>query len=320
MHQRSTRINLQSTTMSSSPVTQTNQVVVADKATKTRQPTLPDKYGKFIQFAYYMMENVLGDEFQMDKAAFLEKIALFGSVGEQQVLVQGFLNGAKDNKKTIKKVISDRKKAEAKANKPARKSRAKVAATEDGSATEATPAPKRSRKSTKTVVQAANDQLLDDLVQIAAAQTQPAVPVVAEPVIELVPEPVPEVVEEKKPKKKAAAKKPAAEPVAAAADEPLNITNELVPETFIATESETPIKEKAAPKRKSQPKKAAAAKTDTPVLEDVVISGTDIEVSPITVDGKTYFMDEMSNLYAHPIPSASSIGKYNPLTRKITHN
>jgi len=302
--------------MSSSPVTQTAQLVVADKATKTRQPTLPDKYGKFIQFAYYMMENVLGDEFQMDKAAFLEKIALFGSVGEQQVLVQGFLNGAKDNKKTIKKVISDRKKAEAKANKPPRKSRAKVAAAEDGAATDAAPAPKRSRKSTKTVVQAANDQLLDDLVQIAAAQTQPAV--VQEPVIELVPEPVVAVVEEKKPKKKAAAKKTAAEPVAA--DEPLNITNELVPETFIATESETPVKEKAAPKRKSQPKKAAAAKTDTPVLEDVVISGTDIEVSPITIDGKTYFMDESSNLYAHPIPSASSIGKYNPLTRKITHN
>ena len=302
--------------MSSSSVTQTAQLVVADKATKTRQPTLPDKYGKFIQFAYYMMENVLGDEFQMDKAAFLEKIALFGSVGEQQVLVQGFLNGAKDNKKTIKKVISDRKKAEAKANKPPRKSRAKVAAAEDGAATDAAPAPKRSRKSTKTVVQAANDQLLDDLVQIAAAQTQPAV--VQEPVIELVPEPVVAVVEEKKPKKKAAAKKTAAEPVAA--DEPLNITNELVPETFIATESETPVKEKAAPKRKSQPKKAAAAKTDTPVLEDVVISGTDIEVSPITIDGKTYFMDESSNLYAHPIPSASSIGKYNPLTRKITHN
>ena len=308
--------------MSSSPVTQTTQLVVADKATKTRQPTLPDKYGKFIQFAYYMMENVLGDEFQMDKVAFLEKIALFGSVAEQQSLVQGFLNGAKDNKKTIKTVISDRKKAEAKANKPARKSRAKVAAVEVDGASAAV-APKRSRKSTKTVVQAANDQLLDDLVQIAAAQTQPAV--VQEPVIELVPEPVIDVVvavvEEKKPKKKAAAKKPAAEPVAAAADEPLNITNELVPETFIATEQ---VKEKAAaPKRKSQPKKAAAAKTDapnTPILEDVVIAGTDIEVSPITIDGKTYFMDEMSNLYAHPIPSASSIGKYSPLTRKITHN
>ena len=96
--------------MSSSPVTQTNQVVVADKATKTRQPTLPDKYGKFIQFAYYMMENVLGEDFQMDKAAYLEKIQLFGNVGEQQTLVQGFLNRAKETKATIRKMVSDKKK------------------------------------------------------------------------------------------------------------------------------------------------------------------------------------------------------------------
>ena len=154
----------------SSPVTQTAPVVVADKATKTRQPTLPDKYGKFIQFAYYMMENVLGDEFQMDKEVYLEKIKLFASVGEQQVLVQGFLNAAKDNKKTIKKVVSDRKKAEAKANKPPRKSRAKAAAdvNADGEATAA----KRSRKkATKEVVNAA-DELLNDLVQLA--HTEPA--------------------------------------------------------------------------------------------------------------------------------------------------
>ena len=134
--------------MSSSPVTQIEQVVVADKATKTRQPTLPDKYGKFIQFAYYMMENVLGDEFQMDKEVYLEKIKLFGNVGEQQVLVQGFLNSAKETKKTIKKLVSDRKKAEAKANKPPRPSRAK-AVKADGEATAA----KRSRKkATKEVV------------------------------------------------------------------------------------------------------------------------------------------------------------------------
>ena len=147
--------------MSSSPVTQIEQVVV----TKTRQPTLPDKYGKFIQFAYYMMENVLGNEFQMDKEVYLEKIKLFASVGEQQVLVQGFLNSAKENKKTIKKVVSDRKKAEAKANKPPRQSRAKAAPKADGEATAA----KRSRKkATKDVT--AQDELLNDLVQLARAE------------------------------------------------------------------------------------------------------------------------------------------------------
>ena len=142
----------------SSPVIHTEQVVV----TKTRQPTLPDKYGKFIQFAYYMMENVLGGEFQMDKEVYLEKIKLFGNVGEQQVLVQGFLNSAKDTKKTIKKVVSDRKKAEAKANKPPRPSRAK-AVKADGEAK-----PPR-KKATKAVVNT-QDELLNDLVQLARAE------------------------------------------------------------------------------------------------------------------------------------------------------
>ena len=149
----------------SSPVIHTEQVVVADKVTKTRQPTLPDKYGKFIQFAYYMMENVLGGEFQMDKEVYLEKIKLFGNVGEQQVLVQGFLNSAKDTKKTIKKVVSDRKKAEAKANKPPRKSRAK-AVPADGE-------DKRSRKKATKEVVNAQDELLNDLVQLA--RTEPVV-------------------------------------------------------------------------------------------------------------------------------------------------
>ena len=187
--------------MSSSPVTQIEQVVVADKVTKTRQPTLPDKYGKFIQFAYYMMENVLGNEFQMDKEVYLEKIKLFGNVGEQQALVQGFLNSAKENKKTIKKVVSDRKKAEAKANKPPRQSRAKAAATTNADG-EATAAKRSRKKATKEVVNA-QDELLNDLVQLARAE-----PVVAaSPVAVAEPPKSPE-------KAAAAAEKPAKTPKA----------------------------------------------------------------------------------------------------------
>jgi len=155
----------------SSPVTQTEQIVlVAEKATKTRQPTLPDKYGKFIQFAYYMMENVLGEDFQMDKDAYLEKIKLFGTVGEQQALVQGFLDRTKDNKKTIRKLVSDRKKEQAKANKPPKKSRAKTTTTD---------APKSSRKKTTKAVVNAQDELLNDLVQLARADT----PIVSAPTV-----------------------------------------------------------------------------------------------------------------------------------------
>lgn len=160
----------------SSPVTQTEQIVlVAEKATKTRQPTLPDKYGKFIQFAYYMMENVLGEDFQMDKDAYLEKIKLFGTVGEQQALVQGFLDRTKDNKKTIRKLISDRKKEQAKANKPPKKSRAKTTTTADGE----TNASKPSRKKTTKAVVNAQDELLNDLVQLARADT----PIVSAPTV-----------------------------------------------------------------------------------------------------------------------------------------
>jgi len=304
--------------MSSPATQQTEQTVVTIKV--PRQPTLPDKYGKFIQFAYYMMENVLGEDFQMDKAAFLEKIAIFGAVGEQQTLVQGFLNGAKETKNKMKKIVSDRKKELAKANKPPKQSRAKKVAPSTDANGEV--APKRARKSApKKGVQAANAQLLDELVQIAQEQAvEPIIPttVVAAPVV----------TEEKPAKKaKAVAKKPTAAPAEPVVEDPaLAITNELVAETFVAhPEAEQPVIAKvaaAAPKRKSQPKKAekqAKEAPGTPVLDDIVIPGTVIEVSVITIDGKDYFMDGVSQLYCHPVPSAKSIGKYNPLTRTITY-
>ena len=104
-------------------------------------------------------------------------------------MVQGFLDSAKENKKTIKKVVSDRKKAEAKANKPPRQSRAK-AANADGEA-------KRSRKKATKAVVNAQDELLNDLVQLARAE-----PVVAAAVQAKSPEPV------KTPEKEKPAKAP----------------------------------------------------------------------------------------------------------------
>ena len=189
----------------SSPIAQTTSVQDATKATKTRKPTLPEKYGKFIQFAYYMMDNILGEDFQMDKDAYLEKIKFFGSVEEQQILVQGFLDNAKENKKTIKKVITDRNKAIAKANKPVKQkqSRAKKTTTE----TDGTESPiKRSRsKASSKKVNTVQDELLNELVQLARDD---APTVAAEPQPEIVAN-TPEVKKEVKPKsvKKSAGKK-----------------------------------------------------------------------------------------------------------------
>jgi hypothetical protein len=163
----------------SSPIARTTPLLVAAKATKTRKPTLPDKYGKFIQFAYYMMNNVLGEDFQMDKDAYLEKIKFFGSVEEQQILVQGFLDSAKENKNTIKKVIADRNKAIAKANKPVKQKQSRAKKTNDETDGAEAPA-KRSRSKASKKVNTVQDDLLNELVQLArddtpmgGAETQP---------------------------------------------------------------------------------------------------------------------------------------------------
>jgi hypothetical protein len=290
----------------SSPAQNAQNVV----AKASRQPSLPDKYGKFIQFAYYMMENVFGEDFQMDKAAYLEKIKLFGTVEEQQVLVQGFLDNVKETKKTIKTVLSDKKKELAKA--------AKIAA--------AASVPKRTRKTTTKValpnaeyklinelVEIAQtsekkvDKLINELVEIAQTSEKKVEPVVVAPA---------EVVE-KKPKKKAAAKTaPVEEPKE---EVPITITNELVPETFVTeTEPQTKPKRKPAAKKTKQ---STHATTDAAILDDLsVIPNTDIEISPITVGDTTYFMDEFSNIYSYPTPTAKSIGKYNPYTKEVVRN
>lgn len=278
----------------SSPAQTAKNVV----AKAPRQPSLPDKYGKFIQFAYYMTENVFGEDFHMDKAAYLEKIMLFGTVEEQQALVQGFLDNVKETKKTIKTVLSDKKKELAKA--------AKIAA--------AASAPKRTRKTTaaKVVVPNAEDNLINELVEIAqtAENKVETVVVVQEPVVAATAEVV-----EKKPKKKAAAAKTA--PVEEPKEEvQMTITNELVPETFVTeTEPQTKPKRKPAAKKTKQ---STNATTDAAILDDLsVIPNTDIEISPITVGDTTYFMDEFSNVYSYPTPSAKSIGKYNPYTKEV---
>jgi len=163
----------------SSPIAQTS---VADKATKPRKPTLPEKYGKFIQFAYYMMNSVLGEDFQMDKDAYLEKIKLFGSVEEQQSLVQGFLDAAKETKATIKKAINDRNKAIAKANKPVKEKKSRAKKTADAAADSGEAPAKRSRTKGSKKVNTVQDDLLNELVQLArddaptaAVETQPEI-------------------------------------------------------------------------------------------------------------------------------------------------
>jgi hypothetical protein len=77
---------------------------------KPRAPTLPEKYSKFIQFGYFMMSKMQDIE-TFTKEDFLNQIQMFATVEEQQTFIQGFLDNQKENKKTMRKEIQERKKA-----------------------------------------------------------------------------------------------------------------------------------------------------------------------------------------------------------------
>lgn len=343
----------------SSPVIQSVPVVAA-KATKTRKPTLPDKYGKFIQFAYYMMDNVLGEDFQMDKDAYLEKIKFFGSVEEQQILIQGFLTNAKENNKTIKKMIAARAKEIANANKPVKQTRTKKAAASGDDAEEL---PKRTARkpSTKKTVQADETDLLNDLVQQLTLESvqEPAEVVVARPTTprlsdvagtpasvasrptktpntkdrakDIAPvtldyggcdddeKPVAAAVTETAKKPKKATTKKSKPPPPPEEDYLVAMTDELLPETFVSEREQQAVATK--PKRKTTKKESTNATVDAAILTDLTsIPNTDIEITPITFGGVTYFTDKDSQLYAYPVPTAKSIGKYVSETQEVFLN
>ena len=77
---------------------------------KTRAPVLTEKYSKFIQFSYYMMSQMESDTFT--KEEFLNNVKMFATVEEQQTFIQGFFDNQKDNKKSMRKNIQDKKKAD----------------------------------------------------------------------------------------------------------------------------------------------------------------------------------------------------------------
>ena len=287
-------------------------------ATNSRKPTLQEKYGKFIQFAYYMMDNILGEEVQ--KETYLEKINLFGTVEEQQIMVQGFLDNAKENKTNMKKTIADHKKelinaekaaakalakeqkanekALAKVNKPAKQPRDEkvtpevVVKTEDtNNEKKSTPVLiKRTRKPTaKKNVQNAEEEIINELVQNTVEE-----------------KPVVETKKTKKVTKKVSAVEPEMKP----------LTNELVAEEFITETPET-VKPKRKVTKKTN-KNETHATTDAGILPPTTTPETNIEITPITISDKTYFKDENSNIYSYPIPTSQPIGKYNADTNDIT--
>jgi len=105
---------------------------------KQRKPSLPEKFGKFIQFAFFFLKQYNDShEVNIDENSFLDSLQMFASVEEQQSFVQTFFDNSKENKKNMRKFLQTRNKALAKAAKiaaappkPEKKPRAKKTKTE----------------------------------------------------------------------------------------------------------------------------------------------------------------------------------------------
>ena len=85
---------------------------------KQRKPSLPEKFGKFIQFGFFFMKQYNeSHDVKIDENSFLESLRLFANVDEQQTFVQTFFDNSKENKKNMRKFLQNHNKALAKAAK-----------------------------------------------------------------------------------------------------------------------------------------------------------------------------------------------------------
>jgi hypothetical protein len=110
--------------VSASTVPIVQNVTTEIKEKKPRKPTLPAKFGKFIQFGYWLIQSFKDDDgnFSVDSEdEFIEAIHLYDSVDAQQEFVQDFFDDSKALAKNIRKMILDKTRAEAKAAKAAAK-------------------------------------------------------------------------------------------------------------------------------------------------------------------------------------------------------
>jgi len=100
----------------------TTEPVVTEK--KKREPGLPAKFGKFLQFGVYLAETLKDSEGNITINSyddFINKICIFDTVDNQTSFVQKFFDQSKDINKSIKKMVLNKKKADVKAAKLAAK-------------------------------------------------------------------------------------------------------------------------------------------------------------------------------------------------------
>ena len=174
--------------MSATVSTPVIAVEVVEK--KVRVPTtLPAKYGKFIQFGYYLMNKLNacdGDEDTpplIDEQVFLNKMRIFEPLEDQQAFVEEFLESSKQINDELRKMMLQRKRDIAKAAKEADKPKKekkprqpKQKKSEESADPAVVPVEKKS-KAKKVKVTSTEDALVNELVQLAegSASEEPKV-------------------------------------------------------------------------------------------------------------------------------------------------
>lgn len=153
---------------------------------KARAPSLPAKYGKFIQYSYYLIRAINNAALEqngavlVDEDQFIAAAHVFDNIATQQAFVASFLEN-KNIAKEMRTHLADKKKAEvvaakaaAKAEKEAEKNAAKAAAKAEKDAAKAAAKPaKQPKDTTKSKAKKAKKTVEPDLVTslVALANT-----------------------------------------------------------------------------------------------------------------------------------------------------
>lgn len=159
--------------------------VKADTEKKARAASLPAKYGKFIQYSYYLIRAINNAALEqngavlVDEDQFITAAHVFDNIATQQAFVASFLEN-KNIAKEMRTHLADKKKAEvvaakaaAKAEKEAEKNAVKAAAKAEKDAAKAAAKPVKQPKETKSKAKKAKKAVDPDLVTslVALANT-----------------------------------------------------------------------------------------------------------------------------------------------------
>ena len=162
---------------------------------KARAPSLPAKYGKFIQYSYYLIRAINNAALEqngavlVDEDQFITAAHVFDNIATQQAFVASFLEN-KNIAKEMRTHLADKKKAEvvaakaaAKAEKEAEKNAVKAAAKAEKDAAKAAAKPAKQPKETKSKAKktkkAVDPDLVTSLVALANTSLAPTAAAVA---------------------------------------------------------------------------------------------------------------------------------------------